>query len=244
MSDFLSKLIARSFSDAPAIQPRVPSLFEPTAVEFLDEPQSPTPTIAAPEIIAPTPTIGAHETSAATNAPAPVPSKLSPREETAITRSVANVPDAVTEEHPPKADTPAHQPAPAQQNAPVIAQVRRPSEQTAEVRKLEVETRRIIVPVRSFRDGKKDTGDKKPPPEALSAPRPIQPQRQIQPRRRKDFSPVEQRSSTSAPIIRVTIGRVEVRGIHSPAPAPKPAKPAPPKLSLEDYLRKRGRDSR
>ena len=42
-------VIARSFTDAPVIQPRVPSLFEPTAVEFLDEQQSSTPAIAARE---------------------------------------------------------------------------------------------------------------------------------------------------------------------------------------------------
>ena len=44
-----------------------------------------------------------------------------------------------------------------------------------------------------------------------------------------------------APIVRVTIGRVEVRAIHPPAPAPKPARPAAPKLSLDEYLRGRKR---
>jgi hypothetical protein len=45
----------------------------------------------------------------------------------------------------------------------------------------------------------------------------------------------------SAPIIRVTIGRIDVRAINAPAPqearraAPRPA----PQLSLEDYLRQR-----
>jgi hypothetical protein len=49
----------------------------------------------------------------------------------------------------------------------------------------------------------------------------------------------EQSSTTSAPTINVTIGRVEVRAIHSPAPVRKQSKPAAPKLSLEDYLKKR-----
>jgi hypothetical protein len=62
--------------------------------------------------------------------------------------------------------------------------------------------------------------------------------------RRKDFSPVDQRSSKSPPIIRVTIGRVEVRAIQSSAPGPKQAKPRRPKLSLEDHLRKRAGGSR
>jgi hypothetical protein len=40
-----------------------------------------------------------------------------------------------------------------------------------------------------------------------------------------------------APVVRVTIGRIEVRAVHQSAPVPKPAKPALPKLSLDDYLR-------
>jgi hypothetical protein len=43
----------------------------------------------------------------------------------------------------------------------------------------------------------------------------------------------------SPPIIEVTIGRVEVRAVHPPAPVarPKPIAPAAPRLSLEEYLR-------
>jgi hypothetical protein len=42
------------------------------------------------------------------------------------------------------------------------------------------------------------------------------------------------------PVIRVTIGRIEVRAA-APAPPPAPAaRPAGPRLSLEDYLRRRG----
>ena len=106
MSDFLSNLIARSFTDAPVIQPRVPSLFETTGDEFLDEPQSSTAAVPAAETIAPK------------DAPAPV-SKLSPTRETATTKSIANVSDATAEEHLSK---PA---SPAAQNAPVIAQTSR-----------------------------------------------------------------------------------------------------------------------
>ena len=41
------------------------------------------------------------------------------------------------------------------------------------------------------------------------------------------------------PTIEVTIGRVEVRAMHPPAPVvrPKPVAPAAPRLSLEEYLR-------
>jgi hypothetical protein len=64
------------------------------------------------------------------------------------------------------------------------------------------------------------------------------------PTRHQDLSPVEKRSSTSAQVIRVTIGRVEVHAVHSPVPAPKSAKNRAPKLSLEGYLRKRERGLR
>lgn len=44
---------------------------------------------------------------------------------------------------------------------------------------------------------------------------------------------------SSPPTIEVTIGRVEVRAVHPPAPVarPKAAAPAAPSLSLEEYLR-------
>jgi hypothetical protein len=44
---------------------------------------------------------------------------------------------------------------------------------------------------------------------------------------------------SSPPIIEVTIGRVEVRAVHPPAPIPRPnpVAPAAPRLSLEEYLR-------
>jgi hypothetical protein len=200
MSDFLSNLIGRSFTDAPLIQPRVPSLFETTEDEFLDEPQSSGPSVPAAQTLSPK------------DAPAPV-SKLSPTRETATPKSMANVSDATAEEHRSKPDT--H----ADQKTPVIAQTSRLREQTAELRNL-------------------DAAKKERASERFSEPR------LVQSRRRKEISTIEERSSTSPPIIRVTIGRVEVRAVHPPPPAPKQAKPAPTKLSLEDYLHERKRGSR
>ncbi|HYP42144.1 MAG TPA: hypothetical protein VEX13_17440 [Chloroflexia bacterium] len=57
------------------------------------------------------------------------------------------------------------------------------------------------------------------------------------------------RSQTPAPpappTIRVSIGRIEVRAVMSPAPTPAPAPPAAPMLTLEAYLRERtGRPGR
>jgi hypothetical protein len=46
-------------------------------------------------------------------------------------------------------------------------------------------------------------------------------------------------SSNDAPAIHVTIGRVEVRAITAPGPPRSPAPPAAPKISLDDYLKRR-----
>ncbi|HEV7892221.1 MAG TPA: hypothetical protein VGP08_16360 [Pyrinomonadaceae bacterium] len=43
----------------------------------------------------------------------------------------------------------------------------------------------------------------------------------------------------AAPTINVTIGRVEVRATQAPAPAPKRTETAAPRMSLDDYLRRR-----
>jgi hypothetical protein len=195
MSDFLSNLIARSFKNVPVIQPCLPSLFETAADEFFDDRQSSAPAIDAAETIA-----------SPRNAP-PV-SKSSPMREAVRSQSIAKESDADAKERLRQRDVPAHE------SAPVIAQTRRASEQ-----KIEVETKKIIVPVDSVRDRKDDAGSA------------------VHPGRRKDFSPVEQRASNSAPIIRVTIGRVEVRAIHPPASTPRHPKPPSPRISLENYLR-------
>jgi hypothetical protein len=203
MSDFLSNLITRSFSDAPAIQPRVPSLFEPTAAEFFDQ--------------------------AGSSTFEPV-SKFSSAETTAAATPGATISDVRAEPHLTKPDRP------AQRRARAIAQTARSAKQRTERRRLEIETNKVIVPVDSFQAQQKDAGDKKSVSESLAESRPLQSSH------RKHFSPVDQRPTT--PIIRVTIGRVEVRAIHPPAAAPKQAKPTRPKLSLDDYLRKRTRGCR
>jgi hypothetical protein len=52
------------------------------------------------------------------------------------------------------------------------------------------------------------------------------------------------RPSVSAPAIRVTIGRVEVRAVMPPMATPKSESPPAPKLSLEDYLKQRNGGTR
>lgn len=219
MSDFLSRLMSRSFTDALVIQPRVPSMFEPAAAEPFDEAPSSTPAMTA------------AETSSPTN-PTPTPPlpNLPSLEKTATAKSIANVSDLPAEAHLPKPD------APAPQEAPVM--VMAPSPQPRAERGFQPETRQIIAPLVFSAVKKNDADPGKKPSETFAHPRPIQPPR------RNAFSPVQPRSATPAPNVHVTIGRVEVHAIHSPAPSPKPAKRAPPKLSLDDYLQKREGGSR
>jgi hypothetical protein len=216
MNDFFSNLIARSFTDTPVIQPRLPSLFETAANEFSGEGQSSTPALAAPETIP-------------TTAPLEVASK-SPPPSGPVRNRIANPSGASAKEPPLRSD------GPEQKRAPQIA-LARSSEERAPARELRVKTKRIVVPADSIAEGEKHEDYKTRASKSFSQ------QRSVQPGARKDLSAVDQRSSTTPPIIRVTIGRVEVRAVHHPTPAPKPAKTSPPKLSLEDYLHKRERGS-
>ena len=188
MSDFLSSLLKRSFTDAPMIRPRVPSLFEPTSVNISEGQQSSTPARI---------------------------SESSSVQEIGIAKPIAPV-NGIAEE----------------QLSKTVAS--RPKAVAAETSR---ERKRIVVPVtlshgeeghptntREIFEPFSERGDSRLP--------------------RRDFSAVDQRSSNSAPTIRVTIGRVEVRAVQSPPPRPKQAKPEPPKLSLEEYLRKRAGGSR
>jgi hypothetical protein len=216
MNDFFSNLIARSFSDASVIQPRLPSLFETAANEFSDEGQSFISALAAPETIPTTASVGV-----ASKSPAPSGS---------VRNRIENASEASVEEPPLRSD------GPEQKRASQIAQTQS-SDERAPARELHVKTKGITIPSDSIADGEAYEDYKTRASESFSQ------RRSVQPRVRKDFSTVDQRSSTTPPIIRVTIGRVDVRAVHQPTPAAKPAKTSPPKLSLEDYLHKRERGS-
>jgi len=61
-------------------------------------------------------------------------------------------------------------------------------------------------------------------------------------------SPLPRREPAAAlalqPPVQITIGRVEVRAVHAPAERARSAAPAAPRLSLDDYLRRRSGGSR
>jgi hypothetical protein len=150
--------------------------------------------------------------------------KSSSIEETPTTKPITNVSAAPAEPRVPAPDAQTDQHATKSRDGP----------QASEPRKIEVETKTISVAENSPGDNKNNAHQRDRGFDAS----PRQPSLQVH--RGRNRSSIEQQSS-SPPAIRVTIGRVEVRAIHTPVPTPKPAKPAPPRISLEDYLRKRDR---
>ena len=199
MSDFFSNLLARSFKDAPAIQPRLPSRFEAGGPETFSENQTSAESVAAP----------AHQ-------------KKSGRP--------SNVEKKSREFFQSKT-------GPAGKNNLPVA-----DEPTAE----------LTSPASHFEAGKIRPVDSlaisgknspttvepaispaaKPLDEKLFSERP----RGIP--RRMLAAPFEAKPASVAPTINVTIGRVEVRAIQETAIKSKSFKAAPPKLSLDDYLKK------
>jgi hypothetical protein len=77
---------------------------------------------------------------------------------------------------------------------------------------------------------------------------PLRPARSVAESSRADAPgyPVRQLAADEPPVIRVTIGRVEVRAVNPPArpPAPPAPRPRQPSLSLGDYLAQRGEGRR
>ena len=55
-------------------------------------------------------------------------------------------------------------------------------------------------------------------------------------------SPAAEQSAGGDEVVRITIGRVDVRAVQPPAEAPARSRPAPPRMTLADYLA-RGRRS-
>ena len=87
-----------------------------------------------------------------------------------------------------------------------------------------------------------------PPKEATVikplAPKNPPPQRDIPPRMRAAArAEAKRRSEPPPPIINVTIGRVEVRATTPANGKTHAARPAAPRLTLEDYLRSRGKEN-
>lgn len=62
--------------------------------------------------------------------------------------------------------------------------------------------------------------------------------------RQADTRDASRLKETTAPTINVTIGRVEVRATHAPDPAPRRTESTAPRMSLDEYLRRRNGEVR
>jgi hypothetical protein len=240
MSDYLSRLVARTLSMAPVLQPRVPARFEPlNAVDTfqpLDVRASATPTASATATSAPAAPPAARDRelelfetddslpAAAQAAALPVPSAQERRQEVHSEQNgppppeprraiepLTAPPHAIVSERPPA--------APARRRQPVHHFPTRPAAIA-------------IAAAEALRDSRADSptqgarADDSPyPPAAAPAP----------------MSDGPAMTSQSAPTIKVHIGRIEVRAVMAaPPPAARPpaAKPVP-SLALKDYLKHR-----
>ena len=61
----------------------------------------------------------------------------------------------------------------------------------------------------------------------------------VEPDRRAPLPPAPEESEPSETVVHVSIGRIDVRAAQPPAPAVRPARPAGPRLTLTDYLKRR-----
>jgi len=221
MSDYLDHLVARSLHRADIVQPRPASRFEPSGAGTLADPaahaeaaqEEPFFTEASS---AGRPTAQAHFTSSAESQPARSP----------VAQASAPPLDAVGRNGTHQPFAPAvHAVAQLQVPGPVhINSAEHPQSPAGDT---PLSARRIEhgEPVDAPTE-RVTSRTATPPPRAVSAVEP--------PARSRSAltSPQE-----TAPVIRISIGRVDVRAVMPAPAAPRsPARPAP-SLSLEDYLK-------
>ena len=215
MSDFLASLLARGVGAAPAIRPRLPSLFE--------SPAGRAPMVEANEVA---------ETVV-----------LRPAPPTATSRDTVMVGEAQVHLAPPPAASPGRaltppqstQPEPgrATPTAPVaVAAPVVPSPAPAQAPAVEADATPRPEPATGIAPSIPRMPAPPLPAAVIPLSRPVA-VRVAEPQRRPE-----------PPAVRITIGRVEVRAVPANPPAARPGRRASPKLSLEDYLRPRAGGAR
>ena len=233
MADFLTRLASRALEQAPVVRPRTPSLFEPPAGGM--ENASPSELEATATI--PTPT-QIHESQAspaaprqsevlqrkeAGSSPATIAANAIPTRQRVAAQPAKAPPQASEVASPPKPT--AAQTAPSLTEASLPAPPAPPIESTRAVLSGPPATRTDLSAVRplvsSPPDSIEPTGTMVNPPSAIRPP---------------------PGTSDEGPVIRVSIGRIDVRAVPPPVtasvtPRPKPA-PRTALVSLDDYLRR------
>ena len=229
MSDFLSNLMARSFADASAIQPRLPSRFEAGGAGTFSENQ----------ISEESSTVSAGQKTF--NSPMPNPEKAknfsAPKFEPANKKVLPVTNGKAAEPLPPESFLEAGKIQPSKKVLPVTngkAAEPLPPESFLEAGKIQPSdlsasaeriTQAAVTPMIRPASKSPDEYHFSEPPPGI--------------RQRITAAHFEPKSAQTTPTINVTIGRVEVRAIHQSSPSSKAAKSVAPKLSLDDYLQKR-----
>jgi len=189
MNDYLTNLIARSLNRAPEIQPRLPSVFEPSAL-VSDQPG-----------IEPKPHAG-HSTDDAMTLDQRKPRQSSTRRQDAPIIQ------------PPSGQGTASQ---HETNLNIDRDTRKSSPTPLpESRRSSSELIHAVQPKYTVRSPMR-------PPHETSAGKSLQ----------------HTNTAHPAPVIRVTIGRIDVRAVLPPAQPPRQTTPARPKLTLDEYLKQR-----
>jgi hypothetical protein len=220
MADFLTRTAARVMGRSAPIRPRLPSLYEPPAASFALPPDGGLAP-AVPRGARPEPE---HVTSEAAARPAPArpfsPSALP-----------LTVPAAAVVDMPPQgARTPA---ADSFADLREPGEAARPGPESEPLRVAEVVAGRLLVPIPLASDGRFER-DREPPRSRSAYPgEPPTLARRAPP-------PVDEaggRHAGPAPIVRVTIGRIEVRATPPAGAAALPPRRESSLRRLDDYLR-------
>ena len=207
MNDYLVNLIIRSLDRAPAIQPRVPSVFEPSDLgseQSSVDASNPTGRHSAADVITP-----AQRKSS---------EPLAQRR-----RSVLEPHTAVTDmRRPPN-------------NAPVIQLSR--GQVIASGHETNLSTDRGI----SEASPRLLSQSSRSSSELIHATQPRHPVRSpVMPTHELSVGKSLQHTKTTpAPLIRVTIGRIDVRAVLPPTQPPRRTTSTRPKLTLDEYLKQR-----
>lgn len=219
MSDYLGRLIARrAESICDVIRPRVPALFEPN--DMASQPPLAESTSFEHGRPAPSSTRIAHPDEArrwSHTGEGPAPSSNIPllHRDAQSDKAVEDPPTLYRGNLDDRAQ--ANDLSSRQRNAmsePAFRNVDRPHDTNSNIPTMpnDLPAFRITPSLESMSPDIK-------PPSVLAAP---------------------QNDRTVAPIVRVTIGRIDVRAIMPTEPTRRPLKASTPKLSLDDYLNRRG----
>lgn len=272
MSDYLSRVLERESSAAPAVRPALPSIFDPVRASPMiapletespgdDDPSGNTGNQTGAGIVsrpAPVTAAGALRPQAAVPPGPPRKSKVAPGE--TFVRPVDAPVASVVPAFPPELPLP-RQPLPdvaaAQSVVRSAAEARPRPSRTVAVKPVvrpaiesppdapgaalaAAENRPSAVPARS---AEPEPGMRPTLPAADVVSPALATISRLFPApasaRRARNTPAGRDAAAASRPVHITIGRIEVRAVHSPPePIPQRPAPAPAKISLDDYLRR------